>query len=588
MAKVRNWILISLLLTFAVDVYAWPVPDTGQTKCYDNSSEIPCPQPGEPFYGQDANYTINPSSYTKLDATGNALPDSATSWAMVRDNVTGLIWENKTNDGSIHDGSKIFTWCDQNPVANGGNQGTCGTGSGVAATDTAAFITALNDVKYGGFSDWRIPTVKELTTIVERNRTNPAINTTWFPNTLSSNYWSSITYADRTDNAWHVHFSVGYVYYFLKEYAFALRAVRGGQSENHYIDNGDGTVTDTATGLMWQQEMVDGKTWQEALDYVKVLGLAGYNDWRLPIIDELQTLSDYHRYNPAIDTTTFPATLSLHYYWSSTTSAISSYPNDNAWCVHFTDGHIYYLYKAYAYSVRAVRGGQSQSLGSVIIQTPAQAARWPIGTTQKIAWDTAGIPGNVKIILSRQGGKAGTFTEVIAESVPNNGTRFWTVTGPETFNCALRIEPIFDLAKATTQSLFSIVGETNTKPLGDINGDSFVTLADAILALKIAAGISPPATISIEADVNDDGKIGVVEAIYILQRLSLLRIPPFQCLCSVPLTPMGFCSGPYTPIPIVCAALYDPVCGCDGRTYGNSCEANREGVPVAYNGECGL
>ena len=89
----------------AAFAFAAPVPDTGQTKCYNDTVEIPCPSPGQPFYGQDANYSINPMSYTKLDGSGNALPDSATSWVMVRDNVTGLIWEMKTNK----DGSKTTT-----------------------------------------------------------------------------------------------------------------------------------------------------------------------------------------------------------------------------------------------------------------------------------------------------------------------------------------------------------------------------------------------------------------------------------------------------------------------------------------------
>jgi hypothetical protein len=56
------------------------IPDTGQTKCYDNEKEIPCPNLGEDFYGQDANYNINPQSFTKLDVLGNDLPDSATEW----------------------------------------------------------------------------------------------------------------------------------------------------------------------------------------------------------------------------------------------------------------------------------------------------------------------------------------------------------------------------------------------------------------------------------------------------------------------------------------------------------------------------
>ena len=90
-----------VLLLFAAVVWTAPVPDTGQTKCYNATVEIPCPSLGQDFYGQDGSYTINPISYTKLDAGGNALPDSVTEWIVVRDNVTGLIWEMKTNkDGS--------------------------------------------------------------------------------------------------------------------------------------------------------------------------------------------------------------------------------------------------------------------------------------------------------------------------------------------------------------------------------------------------------------------------------------------------------------------------------------------------------
>ncbi len=121
----------------------FPIPDTGQTKCYDDvGNEInPCPSPGEPFYGQDGNYSINPMSYTKLAADGSELPDTALSWAMVRDNVTGLIWEVKNskdgakNYSNPHDADNTYTWYDPNPETNGGDAGTPGNG-----TDTKDFI----------------------------------------------------------------------------------------------------------------------------------------------------------------------------------------------------------------------------------------------------------------------------------------------------------------------------------------------------------------------------------------------------------------------------------------------------------------
>jgi len=84
-----------------------------------------------------------------------------------------------------------------------------------------------------------------------------------------------------------------------------------------YVNNGNGTVTDTSTGLMWQQDTArddqgnyDTMTWEEALAYCESRTLGGHTDWRLPTIKELRSLVDYTRYNPAINTTYFPNTVS--------------------------------------------------------------------------------------------------------------------------------------------------------------------------------------------------------------------------------------------------------------------------------------
>ncbi|MBF0259675.1 MAG: DUF1566 domain-containing protein, partial [Desulfamplus sp.] len=204
-------VIYSLLMLLFISVSptvvrGYPVPDTGQTKCYDVAgAEISCPSQSQPFYGQDGNYSINQMSYTKLDSGGKDLPASATSWAMVRDNVTGLIWENKTNmDGrkdynNPHDADNSYTWYDSNPATNSGSAGTKGAGD-----DTEDFITALNDSQFGGFSDWRLPTIKELGSIINYNIAfpGPIINTTYFQATIPSTYWSSTTYANNTSNAW--------------------------------------------------------------------------------------------------------------------------------------------------------------------------------------------------------------------------------------------------------------------------------------------------------------------------------------------------------------------------------------------------
>jgi len=94
-AIVFYFIIIALALVLPNRAFATPVPDTGVTKCYNNTVEIPCPQPGEPFYGQDGNYSCNPYSYTDLDN------------GIVRDNVTGLEWQQATAPGTY---PGTYTW----------------------------------------------------------------------------------------------------------------------------------------------------------------------------------------------------------------------------------------------------------------------------------------------------------------------------------------------------------------------------------------------------------------------------------------------------------------------------------------------
>ncbi|WP_230661749.1 Lcl C-terminal domain-containing protein [Psychrobacter sp. I-STPA10] len=145
----------------------------------------------------------------------------------VKDKVTGLIWEQKTDDGGLRDKDNTYTWYNPDSSKNGGHAGTqnggvC-TGSGC---DTQAYIQALNNANYCGYSDWRLPKREELRSIVDYGRYNPAVDTTVFPNTQSSYYWSSSPVVNFSGYAWDVYFYHGGAYGYDKGNNDYVRAVR--------------------------------------------------------------------------------------------------------------------------------------------------------------------------------------------------------------------------------------------------------------------------------------------------------------------------------------------------------------------------
>ncbi|ETR68537.1 MAG: hypothetical protein OMM_10421, partial [Candidatus Magnetoglobus multicellularis str. Araruama] len=204
---------------------------------------------------------------------------------------------------------------------------------------------------------------------------------------------------------------------------------------------------DTCTGLMWQRGSSSSKmTWQSALEYTESLSISGYNDWRLPTIQELSSIADYSTYGN-----------SSEYFWSSTTH--STYTS-NALAFKYENVYIRNWHKEGLHNVRTVRGGQCQISGNLFIRSPEQASIWNSGDKMAIKWDTQNISGNVIISISREGGKTDTYI-TIASNTPNDGEFEWTVTQPPSFNCMLKIEPESETSKGTTQGLFSII---NTPP----------------------------------------------------------------------------------------------------------------------------
>jgi hypothetical protein len=117
--------------------------------------------------------------FIKLDSNGRELPDQTADWAMVLDRTTDLTWEIKTNDGSLHDRDQVYSW-----------KNTEGT-----------FIRQLNEEKFGGFSDWRLPEDVELERLQKLHESNPELFARYFPRTAPSFYWTWSRCQDGTHNS---------------------------------------------------------------------------------------------------------------------------------------------------------------------------------------------------------------------------------------------------------------------------------------------------------------------------------------------------------------------------------------------------
>jgi hypothetical protein len=273
----------------------YPVADTAQPDCYDTNDVISTPAPGESYAGQDAQYAGNQPGYTVSD-------DGLT----VQDNVTGLVWQRSPD-------------VDGNGIIDAGDE--------LVWTQLWDHAESLNATNFGGYNDWRIPTTKELyslidfrgldprTTATNTSQQTPFIDTEAFhfaygdidsgERIIDAQYWTQTesVYPTMTDSEsfFGVNFADGRIKGYPRDgisFDAYLRCVRGNAEygTNLFINNGDGTVTDHATGLMWQQgDSGSGMHWHDALAYSENLELAGYRDWRLPNAKELQCIVDYTR-----------------------------------------------------------------------------------------------------------------------------------------------------------------------------------------------------------------------------------------------------------------------------------------------------
>lgn len=309
--------LTAMSFAMGAEKLSYPIVDSGQVLCFDNSNVTEAPKSGEAFYGQDAQHDRNLPSYTDL---GNGC---------VRDNVTGLIWE------------KAFR--------------------------VISFFQAVEEAKNcttGGYDDWRMPTIKEVYSLASfdgcdvspgsagEGKDIPYINSEYFDFAYAANGNRMIDTQMISCNVYE-GLGMGAVTAFgfnladgrIKSYplfrngqenAYTVRYVRGNAyGINDFSDNGDGSITDKATGLTWSQtDSGKDMNWEDALAYVQELNAQnylGHNDWRMPNVKELNSIVDYERspkstQSPAINPM-FKCTITKNeageddapYYWTSTT-----------------------------------------------------------------------------------------------------------------------------------------------------------------------------------------------------------------------------------------------------------------------------
>lgn len=235
-------LLVPILAFTLMTTRAGSLPDTGQTLC-DNGSNVlgACTiansGDGATYPRQDGRFgrDAKASAGTLLKACGGAagfdyckianngtdlgagvglVPGTGpTDWACTGDNSTGLIWEVKVNDAThLRDWNWTYTWYNSDGTTNGGDAGTVsgGTCKTAGRCDTEKFVADVNAAALCGFTNWRLPTLRELFTLVHFGVENSSIDATYFPNTQAANFWSltpSTVYAP--NNVWTVTFDVG-------------------------------------------------------------------------------------------------------------------------------------------------------------------------------------------------------------------------------------------------------------------------------------------------------------------------------------------------------------------------------------------
>lgn len=273
--------------------YIVPFPDTGQTTQYRTGDDADYGYDVTDYDDTDGHAGL---SYTKLDASGIELPPTAGSWEYVRDNRTNLIY--KLNAGS-------------------GNWAK-------AQSDAAAFS--------GLGMTWRVPNIKELVFLLSFNKDNDMCDDMLGYVNNNGYWWSSTENAHTPSWAWIVDVDWGETYSEVSKNDTDVDIIfcTGTELTTDFIDNGNGTITDVNSYLMWTKSAFgtiffpEDKNWNEAIDACLALETGGFTDWRLPNVKELLSILDvYSPYQPFTNGP-FNIPVTDNFLWTATTDSTGS------------------------------------------------------------------------------------------------------------------------------------------------------------------------------------------------------------------------------------------------------------------------
>lgn len=302
---------------------------TDQTRCYNESGhEIPCAGSGQD--GQNS---------------GPRQPSTArfeTRDDVVIDRATDMVWTHNASPATFP-----LSW-----------------------SEAFEYVDDLNRSSHCGIDIWRLPSRRELFSLISHQCINPALPEGHpFVNVFSGYYWTASPCRRLADQAWYIHVGGGRIYRGMKANSYMVWPVAGLQPDEQYPPNRlvaeqERTVRDRLTNLTWLKTPGAVRrpvSWEKALAAIEALNdghAGGHADWRLPNIRELESLVDLNRHSPALPAG-HPFDDIAEGYWSATTSA---YEKRYAWVLYPRDGAVGVGYKRLPdFCVSAVRGDMPQA-----------------------------------------------------------------------------------------------------------------------------------------------------------------------------------------------------------------------------------